>query len=113
MEEIKGDECFRVLDKSQYIIFYFTASWCGPCKRIYPELLDIIKQLDSEKILIFKIDIDEEDNNEICEKCNISSVPSFLLFKDRTYIDQVKGADKEKIINMINTKCINNITKDN
>ena len=113
MDEVKGDECFLTLDKSQYIIFYFTASWCGPCKRIYPELLDIIKQLDSEKILMFKIDIDEEDNNEICEKCNISSVPSFLLFKDRTYIDRVKGADKEKIINMINTKCINNITKDN
>ena len=113
MEEVKGDDCFLTLDKPQYIIFYFTASWCGPCKRIYPELLDIIEQVDSEEILIFKVDIDDEDNNEICEKCSIKSVPSFLLFKDRTYIDQVKGADKQKIIDMINTNCINNITKDN
>jgi thioredoxin 1 len=113
MEEIKGDECFLRLDKSQYIIFYFTASWCGPCKRIYPDLLEIIKQLDPEKIIMFKIDIDDSDNNEICEKCNIKSVPSFILFKDRTYIDSVKGADKEKIINMINRNCINNNKKDN
>ena len=77
MEEVKGDDCFLTLDKPQYIIFYFTASWCGPCKRIYPELLDIIEQVDSEEILIFKVDIDDEDNNEICEKCSIKSVPSF------------------------------------
>ena len=34
MEEITGDDCFRVLDKPEYIFFYFTASWCGPCKKI-------------------------------------------------------------------------------
>ena len=39
MESLVGDECFTCLDKSQYIIFYFTASWCGPCQKIYPEIL--------------------------------------------------------------------------
>lgn len=113
MDEVTGDTCFITLDKPQYIIFYFTAGWCGPCKRIYPDLLEIIKKIDSEQILMYKIDIDNEDNNEICEKCNISSVPSFLLFKDRNFIDRVNGANREKLMDMINTKCINNIEKGN
>lgn len=109
MEEIKGDDCFRKLDLSQYLIFYFTASWCGPCQQIAPKIIELSEELDPEKILFFKIDIDEEDNNELCEKCNITSVPSFLLFKDRTYLDSVKGANLEKIKEMI----INNVKNEN
>ena len=29
---INGDDCFKVLDSEKPILFYFTASWCGPCK---------------------------------------------------------------------------------
>lgn len=106
MEEIKGDDCFRKLDLNQYIIFYFTASWCAPCQKIAPEIIKLSNQLDSDKIIIFKIDIDNEENNEICEKCNITSVPSFLIFKNRNYLDRVKGANLEKIKEMIGKNVI-------
>jgi thiol-disulfide isomerase/thioredoxin len=109
MEEIIGDDCFKTLDLSQYLIFYFTASWCGPCQKIAPEIVNLSNELDPDKIRFFKIDIDEDDNNEICEKCEIKSVPSFLLFKKRTYIDRVQGASIGNIKEMI----INNVTSDN
>jgi|TARA_Y100000389_G_scaffold199154_1_gene236999 thioredoxin 1 len=101
MEEIKGDNCFHKLDLNQYLIFYFTASWCGPCQKIAPEIIKLSNELDVSKIIFFKIDIDEEENNEICEKCQIKSVPSFLLLKDRNYLDRVQGANLEKIKEMI------------
>ena len=56
MECIQGDDCYKVLDLEQYIIFYFTASWCGPCQQIYPQLLELIKKIDSEKIISEDID---------------------------------------------------------
>ena len=105
MEEIQGDDCFRILDLEQYVIFYFTASWCAPCQRIAPEIVNLSNELDETKIKFFKIDIDQEDNNEICEKCEIKSVPSFLLFKNRNYLNRVQVANLEKIKEMI----INNI----
>ena len=38
----------------------------------------------------------------ICEKCNVDSVPSFLLFKDRTYIERITGANLEAVSIMLN-----------
>ena len=61
MEEIQGDDCFRKLDLEQYVIFYFTASWCAPCQRIAPEIVNLSNELDETKIKFFKIDIDQED----------------------------------------------------
>ena len=105
MECLVGDNCFRILDKNQYIIFYFTASWCKPCQKIYPDILKLIEKLDKTKILLFKIEIDNDLNDEICKKCNIKSVPSFLLFKQRTLLSNFSGSNIDLLINMINNFC--------
>ena len=101
MEIIMGDDCFKTLDLKEYIFFYFTASWCGPCQAIAPEIKKLSEELDPNIIRFFKIDIDEDDNNEICDTCKIKSVPSFLLFKDRTYLNRVSGADINSIKKLI------------
>tara|TARA_B100000214_G_scaffold374361_1_gene356873 strand:- start:2134 stop:2442 length:309 start_codon:yes stop_codon:yes gene_type:complete len=100
MEVISGDECFSKLDNEGYILYYFTASWCGPCQRIWNDFLELSKKYDT--ILFFKIDISDEDNTEICEKCGVNSVPSFLLFKDRTFIERVVGANLKTLEEMLN-----------
>ena len=100
MKELIGDECYISLDSDNYVLFYFTASWCGPCQRILPDLIDLEKKIKSQ-IDVYKIDIDEDDNNELCEKCIVKSVPSFLLFKKRNCIDRVHGAKIEPLEKMI------------
>ena len=64
-----------------YLLFYFTAKWCGPCQRIKPLLQKVSDGADSSKLKVYMIDIDE--NDELCEKCEITSVPTFILFKDK------------------------------
>jgi len=105
MECLIGDHCFSILDKEQYIIFYFTASWCKPCQSIYPDLLKLIETLDNQKIIMYKIDIDDDNNDEICEKCQIKSVPTFLLFKNRTLLSNSLGANIQNVIQMIHNYC--------
>lgn len=97
---ISGDECFTSLDNEGYIIYYFTASWCGPCQRIWEDFLKLTESYPN--ILFFKIDISDDENNEICEKCNVESVPSFLLFKDRNYVNRITGANLQKVKEMLN-----------
>ena len=100
MEVISGDECFTKLDNEEYILYYFTASWCGPCQRIWEDFQKMPGKY--ENILFFKIDISDEENTEICEKCNVDSVPSFLLFKDRNYIERITGANLQSVEDMLN-----------
>jgi len=103
MEELVGKECFQILDNKEYILFYFGASWCKPCQEILPSLKDLIREYDPKMIQFYKIDIDNEENKLICEKCKIKVVPAFLLFKERTFINRTKGNNIHSIREMINS----------
>ncbi len=83
----EGDEC--------YLLFYFTAKWCGPCQRIKPLLQKISEGSDSSKLKVFMIDIDE--NEDLASKFNIRSVPTFYLYKKKELIGQTGGADIKKV----------------
>ena len=103
MKELVGGECFQKLDNKGYILFYFGASWCKPCQEILPSMEDMIREYDPEMIQFYKIDIDKEENKLICEKCKIKVVPSFLLFKERIFINRTKGNNIDSIREMINS----------
>ena len=77
MKELVGEECFQILDNKEYILFYFGASWCKPCQEILPSMEDMIREYDPKMIQFYKIDIDNEENKLICEKCKLKL---FLLF---------------------------------
>ena len=88
-----------ISDTANTIILFFTASWCGPCQRIWDDFIKLSEKYSN--ILFFKIDISDEENTEICEKCNVDSVPSFLLFKDRRYIERIVGANLKGVEDML------------
>ena len=83
----EGEEC--------YLLFYFTAKWCGPCQRIKPLLQKISDGSDSSVLKVFMIDIDE--NDEIAKEFQIRSVPTFYLYKKKELIGQTGGADIKNV----------------
>jgi len=93
-----------ILMSDTFILLYFTASWCGPCKKISPVIHDKFTKINN--LSIYKIDI--EDNDEICEKYSIKSVPHFLLFKGGEKKLEYSGSDSIKLLNGIKDKFINN-----
>lgn len=82
----EGEEC--------YLLFYFTAKWCGPCQRIKPLLQKISDGSDSSVLKVYIIDIDE--NDEIAKEFQIRSVPSYYLYKKKELIGQTGGGDIKK-----------------
>lgn len=105
MIDIKNNDVSFLDDRDCYNLLYFTAKWCGPCKRISPLLEKLSEGLDPNIVTIYKVDIDE--NDELADKLNIKSVPTFFLYHKKTYIDQRGGADinevKELLTQNINT----------
>ena len=106
MDEIREDNISDILKQSEYLLFYFTANWCGPCQKISPMVEELSKKL-SDKIDFYKIQIDDDENEEICEKCEIKSVPTFILFKERSSLGIINGADINKLIVLIKNNISN------
>jgi len=105
MEYISGFEKFsECINCEKYILLFFTASWCGPCKRIYPQLEELYKKMDKDIIKIYKINIDDDENEKMCNIFKVESVPSFFLLKNKECINNIKGADINGIKKMLNIK---------
>ena len=95
MECILDNNCSEILDKDCYLLFYFTATWCKPCQRIKPMIEKLSNGLDKSTIIFYMIDIDE--NDEICNKFNIKSVPTFVLIKNKSVVNHCSGANIENV----------------
>merc|ERR1711915_90388 len=79
-------------DKLVVVDFY--ATWCGPCKRIAPELEAFDKELDGS-VVFLKVDVDQCE--EVALKYKISCMPTFIFFKNGEKVDEISGADMSKI----------------
>ena len=104
LTEINGEECYKVLDQDKYIFFYFGASWCGPCQQVQKKINDLSNEYDSDKISFYKIDIDDEKNNNFSNSCQIKVIPAFILFNGRNFIDRKKGNNIPGVKEMINSR---------
>lgn len=61
---------------TQDAIIDFSATWCGPCKRLTPILDDLAKEY-SGKIIFYNVDIDA--CRELAQAYGVSSVPTILF----------------------------------
>ena len=59
------------------VVVDFTATWCGPCKKITPYYHELNEKYNN--VLFLKVDVD--DNEETTEHCNINSMPTFQKSK--------------------------------
>jgi thioredoxin 1 len=80
-------------------VFYFTADWCGPCKKVRPIVEELIK--DGYFFQIIDVDIEKE----LVQKFEISSVPTFILFKNEKSVSRISGAQtKNQLESFINNE---------
>lgn len=86
------------------LVDYF-ATWCGPCKMMYPILEDVKKQL-GDKVKILKIDIDVPANRQSVYTYQVQSVPTLMLFKDGKMLWRQSGVVQAKPLKEIIEKYV-------
>lgn len=77
-----------VVESDKLVLVDFWAEWCGPCKMIAPILDQIAQELD-DKLVIGKLDIDE--NQDTAMAFGVMSIPTLLLFKNGEPVDRIVG----------------------
>ena len=79
----------EVLKSDTPVLVDFWASWCGPCRMVAP-LLDELANENEGKVRIAKLNVDE--NQQVAYKFQVSSIPTFILFKNGQMADRMMGA---------------------
>jgi thioredoxin 1 len=92
---------FNEIVQNEYVILKFSAEWCGPCKRIQPVFEKLSNDEKYNNITFVYVDVDE--SREICETCDVSAMPTFILFKNGNEMSRLEGGNENKLINMLNS----------
>ena len=80
-------------------VFYFTADWCQPCKRVRP----IVEDMKKDGFEFQMIDADYEQL--LVKRFEIKSIPTFVLLNDGKEINRITGAKtREELESFINGK---------
>ena len=73
-------------------VFYFTADWCGPCKKVRPLVEEINRESADVKFRI----IDADQEGDLVKKFNISSVPTFIVLDGEDVVFRISGAQTKE-----------------
>jgi len=75
------------------------ATWCGPCQRVAPVVAQLAEDYEG-KVKVAKMDVDH--NQKTPMEFGVRSIPTLLLFKGGSLVDQVVGAvPKEALVQKI------------
>ena len=71
------------------VLVDFWAEWCMPCKMVTPILKEIAEEMEG-KIKIARLDVDNSPQS--AGQYGIRSIPSLLIFKSGSVVEQIIGA---------------------
>ncbi len=84
-----SQEFDELISRQSIVVVDFYATFCPSCKYLLPAYESVAQQL-SDKVICSKINVD--DAPELAQRYKISSIPTLMLFKNGTLLDQVIGA---------------------
>ena len=87
--EIKDSNLEELLASGKPVVVDFWATWCGPGKKIAPDVEAFAEEY-KDQVINGKCDVD--DNDELTGKFGVRNIPTVLFIKDGEVKDKTVGA---------------------
>lgn len=84
----------EVLDSAEPVLVDFYATWCGPCTRLAPVMVELAEDPDAP-LKVVKVDVDA--NRELAGKYGVSSIPDVRVFAAGKETDRFIGIQDKKV----------------
>ncbi|TQS38800.1 hypothetical protein Golomagni_00689 [Golovinomyces magnicellulatus] len=89
---VSSSQFSKILSSSKVVVADFYADWCGPCRTIAPIYESLAaKYYRPNRITFTKINVD--NHQDITQRYNVRSMPTFMIFASGSVIKTVSGAD--------------------
>ena len=79
----------KAVNAEGLVIVDFSAKWCGPCKRMLPELEATATEFEG-KATFLKVDVDESP--EVAMRYGVQGIPNLTFLKGGQVVDVLIGA---------------------
>ena len=86
---LNSDNFQEAIGSDEPVLVDFWAEWCGPCRMVAPVLEELADEWDG-RVRIAKVNVD--DNRELSAELQVSSIPTFVLFRKGEVVDRMMGA---------------------
>nr|QBK89802.1 MAG: thioredoxin [Pithovirus LCPAC101] len=104
---IKSNHQFRDLVEDSFripLIIDYYATWCGPCKKISPVFDNLSYNYgdheDGSRLIKFaRINVDKFEKISVDQ--DISSMPTFIIYKYGVQVERSEGASKTRLAKLI------------
>lgn len=86
--EVNKENLEKVLAENSVTLVDFTATWCGPCQLLKPELHKMAKDF-AGKARFVEVDVDKSE--DLAREYKIAAMPTLLIMKNGEVHDRIVG----------------------
>ena len=91
----KRAELRELVSKNKPLIIKFTATWCGPCKRIAPVFNKLVEKV---KHLVDVVIIDADEGSDVCSALKVRGYPTFVSYVNGEMAESMVGASESELL---------------
>ncbi len=92
--KVSQDNFETLLNGDKPLVLDFWATWCGPCRKIGPDIEALAEQY-ADKVNVAKCDVEECE--DIAAQYGVRNIPTVLFIKNGEIVDKQVGAAPKSV----------------